>query len=117
MTNSRQPMPNGSPDAPIKPSPTRGRRRGRRSHGGDTRAEILDAGRHEFAALGYRGASLRTIAARADVDPHLIAHYFGSKQKLFLAIAELPFEPEIVLDQLYAAGQPGLMGAADLPCS
>lgn len=37
--------------------------------------------------------------------------------QLFLAIAELPFEPEIVLDQLYAAGQPGLMGAADLPCS
>lgn len=111
MTKSRQSMPGEPPSTPGTPTgqpPTGGRPRGRRPHGGRTRAEILDAARHEFAALGYRGASLRTIAARADVDPHLIAHYFGSKMQLFLAIAELPFEPGIVLDQLYAAGQPGL---------
>ncbi|HZJ07917.1 MAG TPA: TetR family transcriptional regulator [Nocardioidaceae bacterium] len=111
MTTGRQRMPDqplATPGEPVGPPPTRHRRRGRRSHGGNTRAEILNAGRHEFAALGYRGASLRTIAARADVDPHLIAHYFGSKMQLFLAIAAPPFEPEIVLDQLYAAGQPGL---------
>jgi len=100
--------PGATPGEPVGPPPTRGRPRGRRPHGSHTRADILDAARHEFAALGYHGASLRTIAARAVVDLHLIAHYFGSKQKLFLAIAELPFEPEIVLDQLYAAGQPGL---------
>lgn len=68
----------------------------------------MKAARHEFAALGYRSASLRTIATRAAVDPHLIAHYFGSKQELFLAVTQLPFEPEVVLDQLYAGGRPGV---------
>lgn len=111
MTTGRQPIPGqrgAIPGEPTGPPPAEGRRRGRRSHGSGARAEILDAGRREFAAHGYRGASMRAIAARADVDPHLIAHYFGSKMQLFLAIAEPPFEPEIVLDQLYAAGQPGL---------
>ncbi len=111
MTNSRQPMSNRPTTAPGKPAgqqPPGGRRRGRRPHGTDARAEILEAARHEFAALGYPNASLRGIAARAAVDPHLIAHYFGSKQDLFLAVARPPFEPEVVLDQLYSAGQPGL---------
>lgn len=111
MTTSRRPTPGAvrtTPGTPTGQPPMAGRPRGRRPPGSDTRATIVDAARHEFAALGYRGASLRTIAARAEVDTHLIAHYFGSKQELFRAIAELPFEPEIVLDQLYAAGQPGL---------
>lgn len=111
MTTDRQRMPQNplaTPGGPVGPPPTRHRRRGRRSGGSDTRAAILTAARHQFAELGYRGASLRAIAARADVDLHLIAHYFGSKQELFGAIAELPFEPEVVLDQLYAGGQPGL---------
>ena len=111
MTAGRQPtpdQPSSTPGAPVGPPPTGRRRRGRRPGGNDTRAAILNAGRHEFAARGYRGASLRTIAARADVDPHLIAHYFGSKQELFGAITGPLFEPEAAFDQLYAAGQPGL---------
>lgn len=111
MTTGRQPtpgQPSTTPGEPVEQAPTRHRRRGRRTGGSDTRAEILAAARHEFATLGYPGASMRTIAARAEVDPHLIVHYFGSKQGLFVAIAELLLEPETVLDQLYAAGLPGL---------
>lgn len=47
------------------------------------RIRILDAAEFVFAARGYDGASLRAIAARAEVDVALIAHYFGSKQQLF----------------------------------
>lgn len=112
MTNSRQPMSSRPTTAPSKPSgqqPPGGRRRGRRPRGSGARAEILEAARHEFAALGYPNTSLRGIAAGAGVDPHLIAHYFGSKRELFLAVAaQPPFEPEVVVDQLYSAGQPGL---------
>lgn len=111
MTTRRQPMPGGPgtiPRTPTRQLPPGGRRRGRRRCGSDTRTAIVIAARHEFAALGYGGASLRAIAARAEVDPHLIAYYFGSKMQLFLAIADPPFEPEVVLDQLYSSGQPGL---------
>jgi AcrR family transcriptional regulator len=32
------------------------------------------------------------VAARAKVDPALVHHYFGSKQALFLAAMQLPFD-------------------------
>ena len=118
MTTGRQRMPDqplATPGEPVGPPPTRHRRRGRRSHGGNTRAEILNAGRHEFAALGYRGASLRTIAARADVDPHLIAHYFGSKMQLFLAIAAPPSNPRSSSTSCTQPGNPAW--DADSPSS
>ncbi len=110
MTMGRTPAPGrplAAPGEPAMPPPARHRRRGRRPGGSDARAAILAAARHEFAAHGYCGASLRSIAASADVDPHLIAHYFGSKRELFGAIAQLPIDTEVVLDQLYAAGEPG----------
>ncbi|MEN8234716.1 MAG: TetR family transcriptional regulator [Actinomycetota bacterium] len=58
-----------------------------------TRAEILDAARSTFAESGYEGATLRRIAATAGVDVALIAHYFGSKEQLFVAAHELPINP------------------------
>lgn len=33
------------------------------------------------------------MAAEAGVDPALVVHFFGSKQGLFIASVELPFEP------------------------
>lgn len=107
MTERSQPVA-GVPKVEAGTPATGDRRRGRRPQGGDTRTEITKAARHEFAALGYRGASLRTIAARAGVDPHLIAHYFGSKRELFVAVTRLPFETEAVLEQLHAGGRPGV---------
>lgn len=82
--------------------------RGRRPGGPDTRQAVLDAARRRFAEVGYARASLRSIAAEAAVDPSLVVHYFGSKEGLFRAVVEWPFDPAIFLDQLTAAGPDGL---------
>jgi len=46
---------------------------------------VLAAARAAFAERGFDGASIRAIAGAADVDPALVHHYFGTKDKLFLA--------------------------------
>ena len=66
---------------------------GRRPGSADTRGEILAAARAEFAAKGYDSASVRAIARAASVDPALVHHYFGTKEKVFVAAMELPFVP------------------------
>lgn len=48
-----------------------------------TEERILTAARRAFAASGYDRATIRAIAADADVNPGLVMHYFGSKEKLF----------------------------------
>lgn len=72
-------------------------RRGRgRPAGGDpaqTRRTIIDVARRQFAERGFRGTSVRAIAAEAGVDPSLINHHFGDKAQLLLATMELPFNP------------------------
>jgi len=62
----------------------------------DTRLAILAAARARFAQSGYDGASTRAIATAAGVDAALIHHYFGSKQRLFVAAMELPFDSDAV---------------------
>ncbi|MCL2585930.1 MAG: TetR/AcrR family transcriptional regulator, partial [Streptosporangiales bacterium] len=59
-------------------------RSGRRPGTSQTREEILAVARGRFAERGYDAASLRAIAAEAEVDPALVIHYFGSKEKLFV---------------------------------
>lgn len=73
--------------------------RGRRPGSPDTRAAVLDAARRAFVEHGYQGATLRRIAADADVDIKLIAHHFGSKKGLFAAAMTLPVNPGEVLDR------------------
>lgn len=53
-----------------------------------TRSAILDAARQRFAADGYERATIRAIAAEAEIDPALVIRYFGNKEKLFAAAAE-----------------------------
>jgi AcrR family transcriptional regulator len=72
-------------------------RTGRRPGRADTRGEILGAARAQFADRGFRGATIRGIAARAGVDPALVHHYFGSKRDLFIETLELPFDPTTVV--------------------
>ncbi len=69
------------------------RRRGRRPAGEDTKAALVAAAREVFAELGYNGATVRAIAARAGVDPAMVNHWFGGKSALFAAIIEVPFDP------------------------
>jgi AcrR family transcriptional regulator len=70
------------------------KRAGRRPGTSGTRDAILAAARRQFAEHGYDRTTLRNVAAEAGVDPALVVHFFGSKQGLFLAGVELPFEPE-----------------------
>lgn len=64
--------------------------RGRRSGGGDTRAEIIDVARGLFAAKGYDGTSVRGVAREAGVDPALVHHYFDGKPGLFSEVIGVP---------------------------
>jgi AcrR family transcriptional regulator len=85
------------------------RRTGRRPGNPDTRDAILAAARSAFAEKGYDGASIRAIATGAGVDPALVHHYFGTKDKLFLAAMNAPIDPgEIIPDVL--AGDPDGLG-------
>jgi AcrR family transcriptional regulator len=77
----------------MSPAPSRSTRTGRRPGQTDTRERILGAAARQFAAQGYDRASLRGIAAEASVDQKLIAHYFGSKQQLFVAAIGFPLDP------------------------
>ena len=47
--------------------------------------QILRVAVDEFAAHGYAGASILSIAARAGISKPLIYQYFGSKDGLYLA--------------------------------
>jgi AcrR family transcriptional regulator len=53
-----------------------------------TKAAILSAARERFATVGYEGATIRGIAAAADIDPSMVMRYFGSKDRLFAAAAD-----------------------------
>jgi len=69
------------------------RRSGRRPGNQDTRQDILDAARSVFSDKGFDQASIRAIATEAKVDPALVHHYFGTKDKLFLASLNMPLNP------------------------
>lgn len=76
----------GGEAAGLRPAGRPGRRPGV-SH---TRDEILEAARSEFAVKGYDRTTFRAVAARAQVDPMLLVHYFKNKDGLFLAATALP---------------------------
>jgi AcrR family transcriptional regulator len=59
------------------------------SRSGQTRAAILAAARHRFAADGYERTTIRAIAADAGIDPSMVMRYYGSKDGLFAAAADL----------------------------
>jgi AcrR family transcriptional regulator len=77
-------------------------RPGRRPGTSGTREAIATAARRGFAELGYDRTTIRGIAEEAGVDPALVVHFFGSKQRLFLSVMELPFEPEQVVPRVLA---------------
>ncbi|SDT81388.1 TetR/AcrR family transcriptional regulator [Actinoplanes derwentensis] len=86
------------------------RRTGRRPGNPDTREAILEAARGAFAEKGFDGASIRAIATGAGVDPALVHHYFGTKDKLFLAAMNSPLDPLDVIGEALA-GERGEMGS------
>ncbi len=83
-------------------------RSGRRPGESGTSEAIRTAAARCFAERGYDRASLRMIAGEAGVDQKLIAHYFGSKQQLFVAAVGLPFNPAEALPAVLAGGRDGV---------
>ena len=81
--------------------------RGRRPGAPDTRAEVLAAARASFAEKGFRGTTIRAVAAAAGVDPALVHHYFGTKDDLFVAALAIPVDPREILAPVVALGPDG----------
>jgi AcrR family transcriptional regulator len=63
---------------------------GPRDERGVLAARILAAARDGFAATGWAGTTIRSVARAADVDPALVYHYFGSKEGLLDAATNPP---------------------------
>src|SRR3954471_2729328 len=73
------------------------------------RARMVAAAMEEFAARGFKGASMDAIAARTHTTRALINYYFGSKEKLYIAVLEQVYaeireaEAKLDLDDLEPA--------------
>src|SRR2546428_7583606 len=83
-------------------------RTGRRPGPGRTREKILAAARSQFAKSGFESATIRGIAAGAHVDPKLVLHYFESKEGIFQAAMDFPFDPAQAIPELLRPGLDGL---------
>ena len=64
------------------------RKKGRSRSAPTTRANILKAAKKIFARDGYGGARVDKISKAAKSYDSLIYYYFGSKEKLFVAVLE-----------------------------
>lgn len=74
--------------------------RGRRTGRSNTREAIAEAARQLFGEAGYDRVTVRAIAREAGVDPALVIHFFGTKERLFLSIAGLPAPPAEIVARL-----------------
>jgi TetR/AcrR family transcriptional regulator, regulator of cefoperazone and chloramphenicol sensitivity len=79
--------------------------------GAATRRRLLDAAGERFAALGYRGATLREIAERAGANLAAANYHFGSKEALYLEVARQHFD---ALEQRLAEQGAGFAAEDDL---
>ena len=65
---------------------------GMRRSSADTKAVILAAARERFAQSGFERATIRAIAADANIDPSMVMRYFGNKDQLFAAAADFDLD-------------------------
>jgi len=77
-----------------------GRRPGRPAGSSDTRQRILSSARELFARNGINNTSIRAVAAAAGVDSALVHHYFGTKEKLFAEVVQIPIDPMAIIGPL-----------------
>jgi AcrR family transcriptional regulator len=68
-------------------------RTGRRPGETRTKEAIAAAARRQFGERGYGETTIRSIADEAGVDPALVLQFFGSKDRLFTASTDWPFDP------------------------
>ena len=74
----------------------------------DVRDAVLDAARAAFHARGYVRTSMKGVAAAAGVAPEVVNRYWNSKESLFAAAMQLPFDPASAMPQLVAPGLDGM---------
>jgi AcrR family transcriptional regulator len=79
-------------------------RAGRRPGPTNTPEAILTAARELFAERGFQATTIRAVAAEAGVNAALVHHYFGTKERLFVAALNLPLNPADAIEHLLAAG-------------
>jgi len=65
---------------------------GMRRSSAETKAVILAAARQRFAESGFERATIRAIAADANIDPSMVMRYFGNKAQLFAAAADFDLQ-------------------------
>ena len=58
-----------------------------------TRDRILEAAKLIFGRDGYDHATIRAIAAEADINPAMVMRYYGNKDALFAAVTN--FKPDM----------------------
>jgi len=73
-----------------------------------TRPHILAAARELFAERGYEQTTIRSLAARARVDPATVMHHFPTKEDLLGHALELPIDPAVLVRDL--GREPGTEG-------
>jgi|YelNatPaOPRAMG01_1025707.scaffolds.fasta_scaffold32642_2 AcrR family transcriptional regulator len=71
---------------------------------GNVRERILKAARDVFSEYSFKTASTRMIAKRAGVEHPMIHYYFGSKEKLFYAMAEAMYQETVVIQESWFEG-------------
>ncbi|HEY4096906.1 MAG TPA: TetR family transcriptional regulator [Baekduia sp.] len=86
---------------------TEPRKTGRRPGDSGSKDAITAAARRRFGAQGYDATTIRAVAEEAGVDPSLVLYFFGSKEKLFAACVQWPFDPALELPAVVAAGAAG----------
>lgn len=57
-----------------------------------TRTAILAAAREQFAQHPYDRASVRAIAAQAQIDPAMVLRYFTNKETLFATVVDIDLQ-------------------------
>jgi AcrR family transcriptional regulator len=76
----------------------------------DTRLRILEAAAGKFAAYGFRSATMKQIAAAAEVNDVTVYRYFPKKQQLYSAAIEWKVRSstfnKVVLESLSHSGHP-----------
>lgn len=68
--------------------------------GRDTKAKIGKIASKQFSEIGYEKTTIRSVAEASGVDPKLVMHYFGNKEKLFASTMSLPHEASAALTLL-----------------
>ncbi|CAN5196152.1 TetR/AcrR family transcriptional regulator [soil metagenome] len=60
----------------------------RRMSASERRTQLVDVGKQVFAELGYDGASVEEIAARARVSKPIVYEHFGGKEGLYAVVVD-----------------------------